>query len=397
MIEASRDQDQRASRAQSAMIALQVFLANHIVLVVISWLTGKLFYDVPGKNHSLLALWHHWDVLWYIHLADHGYTWQGPTIQSDVAFFPLYPLAMHFLAYSTPLSAYTAGLLIANLSFAAALYLFHRLLVRDFDPMVAERTVTYLGLFPASLFFFTAYSESLYLLCCVGCMYGLRLRRWWVAGFCGMAAVLTRSLGLVLIVPFAVEIVDYWRSRPESWRVRYMPLAALAMLPGALLCFMVYLQLRFGDALLFARTQAAWQRTLAVPWQGPLLDIAHISNLPGIVSVHTRGALQALSLLDLFFLLLFLLLLSLSVCWLPRAYTAYAGAVMLAILINPAGGRGQPLALLSLSRFEVTLFPPFIVLGILGRARGVDRIVLGLSLSLLALFTIVFVRGRWIA
>jgi hypothetical protein len=168
-------------------------------------------------------------------------------------------------------------------------------------------------------------------------------------------------------------------------------------LPGAFLAFTVYLYLRFGDGLIFVRAQYAWGRNLALPWQGTLLDLNHIANLPGHFSSYTRGALQALSLLDLLFLVLFIVLIIAGARRLPKSYTAYSCAVMLAILMSPASGPQQPLALVSISRFEVTLFPPFIVLGILGKSRAADRLFLAISVSLLALFTILFVRGRWIA
>ena len=60
-------------------------------------------------------------------------------------------------------------------------------------------------------------------------------------------------------------------------------------------------------------------------------------------------------------------------------------------------GSRQPLALLSVSRFAVTLFPPFIVLALLTRRGGVDRLALALSVALLTLFTLIYLRGRWIA
>jgi len=83
--------------------------------------------------------------------------------------------------------------------------------------------------------------------------------------------------------------------------------------------------------------------------------------------------------------------------WLPRSYSLYGGACMVAILVSPATGQGQPLALLSISRFELTIFPPFIVLALLGRSPVVDRVVQAVSVSLLVLFTILFVRDRWVA
>ncbi|MGH2411010.1 MAG: hypothetical protein ACRDGS_11665, partial [Chloroflexota bacterium] len=156
--------DDKGARSRSAtvresiVLTLQVFLINRGILTVISVLTSKLFYDVPGRSHDLFAIWHRWDVLWYIQVADHGYAWSPPPIQSNLAFFPLFPFAMHVLTLITPFSTYAAGLVIVNLSFAATLYFFHRLLLLDFDAGIAGRAVYYLGLFPTALFFYAAYS-----------------------------------------------------------------------------------------------------------------------------------------------------------------------------------------------------------------------------------------------
>jgi hypothetical protein len=374
-------------------------------LVVLTFLTGHLFRELEDGDHTLGGLWHHWDVLWYIRIADHGYRWQPPPVQSDLAFFPLYPLTMHLLAVLSPLSAYAAGTAVTGVSFAIALYLLHRLVSRDYGRDAGERAVLYLAFFPTALFFFAAYSEALYLLTCLGCVYALRLRRWWAAGLCGMAAALTRQLGLLLLVPFLVEYVEAHlvpagrEGLPKGDRVRLgrwaLPfgrdLLAALLIPAGTALYMVYLQVTQGDALLFLRAQAAWQRSLQAPWWGVARSLKEALDPTLLLALRTQN------LIDLSFLGLFLLLLVLGVRRLPRSYTAYAAAVWLAILINPATGPTQPLGLLSVPRFGVTVFPSFVVLGLLGRHRVVDRVLLIGFVALLTLFTVIFLRNKWVA
>ncbi len=243
-------------RRSSGAVAASAFLVNHALLILISLLTGRLFYDVAGQATGLGPLWERWDTLWYIRVADHGYSWYPPPIQSDVAFFPLYPLLMHVTSLATGLPTSVSGLVVTNVSFLAALYVFHRLVLVEYDAETADRAVFYVAVFPTALFFFAAYAESLYLLCCVGCVYALHLRRWWLAGLCGMAACLTRQLGIVLVIPFALEVCD--AVRPERRLDAWLHAApALLLVPAGLLTYMTYLQLRFDDALLFLRAQAA--------------------------------------------------------------------------------------------------------------------------------------------
>jgi Gpi18-like mannosyltransferase len=395
------------------MAAASVFVANRLVLALISVLTSLLFYDVGGTDHGFFAIWRRWDVLWYTQVADHGYSWHAPPVQSDLAFFPLYPLLEHILTVLSPLSAYAAGLAISTISFALALYLLHRLVVHDFGADVAERAVYYVGLFPTALFFFTAYSEALYLACSLGCVYALRLRRWWVAGLCGMAATLTREVGLLLIVPIVIEIAENrWTNRrsdgsvrtgrfdpARTWRAAVDHIGSLALIPLGLLAFIIYLQCTVGDGLLFLKAQQAWERSLAWPWQGvarAVHFILHSGNVQGNLR-NTYLALRTITILDLSCALVVVVLIIAGAWMLPRSYTAYAAAVWLAVLITPVTGDAQPLALMSVSRFTVTLFPPFIVLALLGRYRLLDRLVLVTFVALLALYTVIFVRGRWIA
>jgi Gpi18-like mannosyltransferase len=374
-----------------------VFAANRLLLLVIGLLTTTLFYDVPGRDHSPFVLWYRWDVTWYVRIAQHGYSWVAPPGQSDLAFFPLYPLCMRLLSLLTPLSAYAAGLLVSAVAFAACLYLLHRLVSLDHDVETADRAAYYLGFFPTAFFFFTAYSEALYLACSVACIYALRLRRWWVAGLCGMAAALTRQIGLLLLVPFAIEYVECWRRSGEPRARSVLPLLAGALIPLGLFLFMLYQQVALGNALLFLHAQQAWGRSLAAPWLGVVLTLQHIVHLNAPASAHTIAAWRTISLIDLSFLLLSLALLAYGATRLPRSYTAYAAVVWLAILINPATGAGQYLALLSTSRFALTVFPSFIALALLGRRRAADRLIVTACVALLALFAILFVRGRWIA
>lgn len=386
-----------SGRRASLWVAAQVFAANRLILLGIGLLTAALFYDVPGTDHSPLALWQRWDVVWYVRVADHGYTWVAPPGQSDLAFFPLYPLGMHVLTLISPLSAYGAGLLISAIGFAVCLYLFHRLVRLDYDAETADRAAWYLGLFPTALFFFTAYSEALYLACSVGCVYALRLRRWWVAGLCGMAAALTRQIGLLLVVPFAIEYLEYRRRPMERRAWSPAPLLAGALVPFGLLIFMAYQQIALGNGLLFMHAQQAWGRTLAAPWVGVWLVLQRLVHLSAPVSAHTIGAWRAISLIDLCFLLASLALLAYGATRLRRSYIAYGAVVWLAILVNPATGADQYLALLSVSRFALTVFPSFIALALLGRQRAADRAIVATCVALLILFSILFIRGRWIA
>ena len=64
-------------------------------------------------------------------------------------------------------------------------------------------TVALLCAAPGSYIFSSGYTESLFLLAITACLLLLRARRWMAAGGFAALAVLTRNLGMGLVLPFA--------------------------------------------------------------------------------------------------------------------------------------------------------------------------------------------------
>jgi hypothetical protein len=57
-----------------------------------------------------------------------------------------------------------AGVVVSEVSLLVALFLLHQLLVGDLGPGVANRTLTYISLFPSAFFLHAPFSESLMLM-----------------------------------------------------------------------------------------------------------------------------------------------------------------------------------------------------------------------------------------
>jgi Mannosyltransferase (PIG-V) len=244
--------------------------------------------DVPGwPAHAVTPGWHNvwtaWereDALWFLRIATGGYADQD----GSAAFFPLYPTATR--AVSTAIGGHplAAGILISNLSLLGAFCMLYVLTRTETSEETARRAVLYSAVFPTSFFFLAPYSESTFLLLALVCLWGARRKRWWVAAAGGAAAALTRSVGLVLILPLAVEAFLQWR---ESGR-RGIPVGGLLAClgpPAGTLAYLAYWQHRAGDWLAPLHQQAGWQRKgtnpLSALWQGSL-DAFHFTGVfPG--------------------------------------------------------------------------------------------------------------------
>ncbi|HEY8285778.1 MAG TPA: mannosyltransferase family protein [Chloroflexota bacterium] len=384
------------------------FAASRVLLLIVTAVVMALngLRSVPGAtvpvSETLAGYWDRWDALWYLRVATDGYS-AAPDLHNHVslAFFPLYPLALHLLLAVWPWSPGAGALVLSNLCFFAAACTLYQLVVLDFGHRWARRSVWMLALFPTSLFFFGGYSESLFLLCLLRCCYHLRLRQWWMAGLWGGLAGAARPLGILLVGPF---LVAWWErggptlslhpralARGALARFRRAPeaLAAGALIPAGVLAYMIFLWLRFGQPFAFSASQRSWHRGWAWPWQALIgaftQPFAHFPNLGGS-DVH--------ALTDTLWGVIFLAISVPATRALPVRYSCYLWLFWLEVLSTPALLDGVPSPLISLPRFLATAFPLIIFLS---GTRKRFLISCALSVPLLIFNTIVFLSGGWVA
>lgn len=110
----------RAGRVPGAVLALGVYAAVRaggvLAVAVVAWWTGRSPVRVLGES---------WDSVWYLRIAEHGYgrTQIYPgigSVQSDSAFFPLYPVLIRCASLVLPGSLTVAALAVAWIAAGAA-------------------------------------------------------------------------------------------------------------------------------------------------------------------------------------------------------------------------------------------------------------------------------------
>jgi len=354
-----------------------------------------------GFWHYIIDIWARWDSVWYLQIANQGYS----ASDNSAAFFPLYPLLISLVKPLFLGNGVLAGMFVSLAACLIAFYLFYRFVDIDFGGKVARRAVLYLAIFPTSLFFQTIYSESLFLALTIGCLFAARQKQYFFAGLLGALAVLTRSAGLLLLIPL---IIMYFQERKWQWRRPGWDLCYFLFVPLGLLVWMLYLDIRFGDPWLFSEAQSNWLRQFAFPL-GPLEGLRQgirsaMDSIQTILNTSDRTywpvtdrdprLWAAYDVLNLSFTLSFLAL-SIAAFWrLPKAYAAYALAAVLLPLTFPS----TYVPLLSTPRFALTAFPVFVLLALWGeRHRWIDLTVTVTSLVFLGFFTAKFVVWTWVA
>jgi len=126
-----------------------------------------------------------------------------------------------------------------------------------------------LAVWPTTVFFRMAYSESLFLLLCIVSLYGIP--RWSPLGTTAVIglATATRPVGVCLIVPFLLQLMSQCSWRTGLRRVIvYVPLSC-----WGLVSYMLYQYVAFGEPFGFAKTQEHWR------WRGEVPPLERIAAL----------------------------------------------------------------------------------------------------------------------
>lgn len=352
-----------------------------------------------------------WDGLWYRLVAIEGY---NASHKANAAFWPLFPWIMRALSNLTGVTVDVAGYLLANVCFAVALVLLYRLVALDFDVGVARATLWAIALFPTSLFFSAVYTESPFLMLAVGSLYAARRGNWWMAGVVGALAALTRSYGMFLVFPLGILFLQergfYIRRLIPTGIATALPLAGPAI-------FSWHLDRMWGDYLAWKHVQEQWNRFSARPWetmryafsQSPegakigikdgadwswLRELANHPNWSTVTSEPWRKLVANSDTLELVCTLSFFGLALIGIWKLPLYQSVYLLPGLIVPLFEPSSVH----VLMSMPRFGLTLFPLFVVIGVLLASRKAISLPLALlSTAGLVLLTIQFSQWYWVS
>ncbi|MCX6080155.1 MAG: hypothetical protein NTW32_11530 [Chloroflexi bacterium] len=380
------------------IIPLFAFLISRLLIFSVGMIGDTMLpsdegHWIAAPDHPFLSMWTKWDSQYYVDIATNGY-WYRPEQQSNVAFFPVYPVLMRLASPLTGGSVILSGFLISNISFLVALMYLYQLAELELDSESARRTVFYLALFPTSFYFSCVYTESVFLMLSLATMFYARKHHWFPAALLGMLTAATRNLGVLL---WALVMWEWLRAqgwsikncyKKESWvnlwdgfRLHWFDLFIIAIIPLGLFAYMYFLQRNFERPLAFIETQAAWGRDnigpVAVITKSVKMLLSTAFNKGWFTNFWNTASL-----------LLFLALV--PFIWV-RIGEGYAIYVLIMLLVPAASATG------SIIRYVVTLFPAFMLLGYWGRRDSVDRILAIGFAVLLGMFVTIFVNWVFVA
>jgi hypothetical protein len=352
------------------MVALPAWLAARAIVLAALALAHFIFTNLHVRDDAVSAQLHQglfaWDAGFYRGIATHGYGY-GVLPHESLRFFPLVPLAARWLGVLFGGRGDIALLVIANGSALAAGALVHRLVMTEkHDAGMARRATWLIALVPPAFVLVLGYSEATFLALAIGTFLALRTGRWWWAGLLGALAALTRPIGVLLVVPAAIEAVrsiqQLRRSGALSWRLALPRLGAISGPPAGIAAFLAWVWARYGDILLPLHVQEEPRRRGQVV--DPLTALLHEGR--GILhGQHVGSGLHVPWAIALVVLLI--------ICfrrW-PVSYGAFAAVMLVAVLTSKN--------LDSLERYALSAFPFVLVGASLTASERLERAALVLG------------------
>ena len=326
---------------------------------------------ISGLRQSL-QIWNRWDSHYYLKLAEFGYSSADPL---KAWLYPLFPWTVRVFAVVTR-DYLVAAFVVSALALAAAAVLLRRLVARDYGQEVAQRAVWFFLIFPTAYFLHIGYTESLFLAFLLASLLSARNERWWMAGVFGALCWMTRPTGIVLLPTLAMEAAhQFWETKRWRWQWLWIGFVPVG--------FGVYLLLNLkiaGSPFAFLpMRKQLFHMSGAWPWIGMREAYRNQRQTPTAASmVGTQELLFAC--LGLFCAgVSWIKLRPMHAVWITGSWLLVTSATYLA---------SEP-------RYALTMYPIFILFGLVGRNPFWNGIMTTASLLFFGLFAGLFVRGWW--
>ena len=357
-------------------------MVDVFIVLLIFFLQWRLFGQTSFKNG--LTLWSSTDSFHYLNIAREWYLSEGPYDRLvELAFLPGFPLAVRAVASIIHNYLY-AGMLVSAVSFAGAETILYCLARLDMDHRTAMRVLRYTVILPGSFFFASPQTESLFLLLSVSCIYLARKKAWFPACLLGGLSAFTKSVGIILLVPVAFELIyDSLKkvNQNPSRSCRSLPFLMLLMIPSGFFLYCLICKKVSGNPFQWMiyekdywhQQMGLFFQTAAYQTEKVILDYRSMeyTTLFGIWIPNLIVSFSAL------------LIMAFTIHKMRLSYGAY----FISYYVIAFGAT----FLLSAPRYALVLFP--IVFGIadITKKRSVDILLSALAIIISVLYTLMFI------
>src|SRR3989344_2577108 len=173
------------------------FVVSFLATIIVPYLGFFSFPDLLDSFRlpDFVKRFAGFDGLHYLNIALSGYE------KNEVAFFPLYPILIRLLASVPGLIFPIVALSISWISLIASLLILPRYLSLTGLSKNAKWFIIFLLTFPTSFFLQSAYSESLFIVLVLLCLFTNKGGNFWASALFAYLAGATRVVGIFLVIP----------------------------------------------------------------------------------------------------------------------------------------------------------------------------------------------------
>ncbi|HEY3139503.1 MAG TPA: hypothetical protein VGJ86_00140 [Acidimicrobiales bacterium] len=392
-------QSRSARLLDSWLLPVAAYLTLLAVMVVVSWqvtthFTSVLKFHISFRGDWLLGGLSHYDGGWYWLISNDGYRGHTPGMQSPVAFFPGYPLAMRYLGSVIGDNA-LAGIVITALSGLGIAVLFWRWCRDRMGATAAATSLLALLLYPYGFFLYgVIYADALFIFATLLAFWAVERDRPLIAGLAGAVATLTRPVGIAVVLGLAVRTLERrgalkrpgWLGIPTRIQLSAIKLKdGLVLLSiSGLVAYCFFLWHKWGDPFLFSSVEKYWDQGAGPDTWFKLAffdQVHHHADSWWTWGVVIQGLLGLT-------MLAFVLPVARRFGW---GYGVYLLVVVAIPLIGTKDFQG-------LGRYGMAAFPIFAIIGryLAERPPALRHVVLACSGLMLVVACAGFARGEYI-
>lgn len=231
---------------RSLTVPLAIWLTSRLV-VLLSWVIYGAIRPGEGIRDAVLK----WDGAWYYSIIDQGYSSGTPDGQSNIAFFPGFPLIVRLVDALPGFNSLEAGVFVSTLlSLSAVLgfWLLSQLVLGDREE-VSFATAMF-AFTPGSVVLSMIYSEGLFLTVAAISLFLILKNQLIAASIFAAIAGFTRPTGVVLVgIIFISAGIEVIRNR------NYRTIFALFIAPSGVISYALFLNSHVGSVDSYFQTQ----------------------------------------------------------------------------------------------------------------------------------------------
>jgi len=359
------------------------FLFVAIIYQIIISIFILLFIYIFHKENSLSWIFSAWDAHHYQFLAQYGYQTTGDEA-NFIVFFPLYPLLIKLTSFFIP--NFIIASLFVNFIFSIFAHFIVILIIDSLNTSKYQKCLSIVLFFisPISVYFFAAYTESVYLFLVSSFFFLLIKKKYYLASLSVFFAALCRNVGISLIIPFILQIVINEKRRA----FKYLPLVLFILISPFLYLFINFQV--WGDPFYYQKVLVInWHKKVINPLDNIMMLIREFPDyLNHEILTYTIDYSSIIFLFLIIFIYLFLKKKCIPITW------------IIWMLVNWFIILSQSF-LLSSARYIFILFPIYIILpAILPQKKMlkyISTIILIISFLYLAVLGLyLYAVGAWI-